>query len=123
MKLFHIISTSILGAAMAVGVGLAAANAKKDLKRTEAALSGTNATFELVSSNLEDWSGEFLIVSGTTLWDASSSISDSGTYVTGLTISNNKITTDTSYAWTIDSMGSNNYSITGNIARQCRFFP
>ena len=36
MKLFHVISTSILGAAMAIGVGLAVANARQGYKQAKA---------------------------------------------------------------------------------------
>lgn len=42
MKLFHVISTAILGAAMSIGVGLAVANNEKGFARTDAATVGTN---------------------------------------------------------------------------------
>ncbi len=114
-KLFTKIAALSVGLAMAIGVGVAVGERQNN--KTAKATSGVNATYELVTSNLSNWAGKYLIYNSTNskLWDASSAISKDGTYISNVTPSDNTITADTSYEWTIEAV-TGGYSICSQLA-------
>ena len=114
-KLFRTIAALTLGLTMTIGVSAGIVASRKETRAVYATTSGVTATYNLVESDQADWSGTYIIYStqSNKLWDASSSVSANGTYVS-ITPNNKKISTDTSYEWTIEKIANSNpvtYSI------------
>ena len=94
MKLFHVISTSILGAAMAIGVGLAVANTQRAMKADAAAGDSASGNWEAVTSTSDIVAGtDYLLgynYSGTDYFSKSTSLSSNALQTTS-TISQAKM--------------------------------
>lgn len=110
MKLFHVISTSILGAAMAIGVGLAVANARQGFKEARAA-----GTITLPTNSTYFSAADSTYTNSTTGHDANNKITVtvSKAYVTGAQVRVDKGATITVISDTTDNLDSIAFTFSG----------